>query len=106
MRKAVWVAAVLSLLLWSLLAWGAHLALSGSSDWLSVLSSHVVQNTSWGAWLEMAFNWAEKLGLVALWAVYGVGVVGLLSCAIVATLMLRLLRSTGDAGSAYERQLS
>ena len=89
----VWVVAVAGLALWSLLAWGTGALLSGSGDWISTLATAALESARLEAWIDTGAGWAERLGLVAVWALWALGSIGLLLTAIFATVLLRRRQS-------------
>lgn len=75
MIKTVWGIALSSLAVWSLLAWGMTALLSG---------------IAWSELIGLSLPWMESLGLAAIAVFWSFGTIGLLSSAIVSTLMLRI----------------
>lgn len=89
----VWVIALAGLAVWSLLAWGSGAVVSGSGDWIATLAAAVVDSARVEAWIDTSAGWAERLGLVAIWALWALGSIGLLLTAAFATVLLRRRQS-------------
>jgi hypothetical protein len=96
MGLILWPAALLLFLFWSLAAW----LLFGVSDWAA---GHVASAVGgvltaelgpWAAWLIGSLGTLIKLGIIAVWAIVSIGILG-------APLWLRQKRRAGQIPDAY-----
>lgn len=96
MGLILWPAALLVLLFWSLAAW----IIFGLSDWAA---SQVAAGLSgvltaelgpWAAWIIGSLGTLIKVGIVAVWAIVGFGILG-------APLWLRRQRRAGNIPDTY-----
>ena len=95
---AVWTVALLGLGLWFAIAWGGHVLLVDSSEWLFARIDPLVASAIWELRLERLFAGAEGLGTLALWAVWALGSLGLLLTVSFATVLyLRSQRAMSAA---------
>ena len=72
-RRVVWAFASVSLLVWSLLAWGAHLLVSGGADLLQN-QLHWFEAYAWlEPWLSGGLGITEGVMVVLTWIVWAIG---------------------------------
>jgi hypothetical protein len=94
----LWPAAVLLFLFWSLAAWIAF----GLSDWLASLVAGAAGGLlateigPWASWAINSLGTIVKFGIVALWAVVGLGI-------LAAPLWLRRQRLAGRIPESYSQ---
>jgi hypothetical protein len=85
MRISVWIAAIIALVVWSLLAWGGHALLDWSSDWAAANAdkiSPVPEVVEWVSWSFRSLGYASEIVVVIIWGVGSIliiGVAGLVS---------------------------
>jgi hypothetical protein len=80
MRISVWVAAIIALFVWSLLAWGGHALLDWSSDWAAANAdkiSPVPEVVEWVSWSFRSLGYASEIVVVIVWAIGSLLIVGL-----------------------------
>lgn len=73
LRRVVWAFALFTLLVWSLLAWGAHLLVSGGAGLLQG-QLHWFEAYAWlEPWLSGGLGITEGVMLALTWIVWAVG---------------------------------
>jgi len=72
-RRIVWTLALVSLLLWSLLAYGAHALLVGGAAFLQTQTEWLGANAWLEPWLESGIGLTEGISVAITWFVWGVG---------------------------------
>ena len=80
MRISVWVAAIIALAVWSLLAWVGHALLDWSSDWASANAdkiSSVPEIVEWVSWGFRSLGNASEIVVVIVWAIGAILIIGL-----------------------------
>lgn len=94
----IWTVSLAGLGLWFLLAWGGYAVVSDSSAWLFALIDPWIASATWEARLASLLAWGERLGSVAVWAVWALGTVGLLLTSVFASwLYVRAQRAMSAA---------
>lgn len=91
MNKWMWMLALLALALWTLLAWGVHALVAGGGDWLGLWLAPAL-TPEWEALSATALIWAERLGVVVVWAVWALGAVAMAVAVTFVTGVWRLAR--------------
>lgn len=72
-KRVVWALALFSLLVWSLLAWGTHVVLSGGADFLQN-NLHWFEGYAWlEPWLAGGVGITEGVVIALTWIVWAVG---------------------------------
>jgi len=80
MRISVWVAAIIALFVWSLLAWGGHAVLDWASGWAATnvdKISPVPEVVEWVSWSFRSLGYASEIIVVIAWAIGAILIIGL-----------------------------
>lgn len=77
-RRVVWTLALMSLLAWSLLAYGAHALLVGSADFLQSQTDWLGAYAWLEPWLQSGIGLTEGLSVAITWIVWGMGTLTIL----------------------------
>jgi hypothetical protein len=72
-RRVVWTLALVSLLVWSLLAYGTHALLVGGAAFLQTQTEWLGANAWLQPWLESGIGLTEGISVAITWIVWGVG---------------------------------
>jgi hypothetical protein len=72
MQRIIWILAVLAIVFGALLTWGAHALLVNGSDWLTANPDLLASYPEWQSWLRWGLEIGSGVGVVALWAVWGI----------------------------------
>ena len=73
LRRVVWTVAVVALLAWSLLAYGAHALLVGGAAFLQTQLDWFAGYPAIEPWLESGIGLTEGLSVAITWIVWSVG---------------------------------
>jgi hypothetical protein len=93
-RRIVWAFALFSLLVWSLLAWGAHVVLSGGADFLQN-NLHWFEAYAWlEPWLAGGVGITEGVAIALTWIVWALGAIAILMGAWLLPKAFRLFGSS------------
>lgn len=91
MTKWMLILSTLAFALWTALAWGVHALVAGGGDWLGQWLAPAL-TPEWEALSATALMWAERLGVLVVWAVWALGGLAMLATLTLVTGVWRVAR--------------